>query len=587
MQRFNEFCQVMDEVTATSRRKEKAALVAEMLLKATADQELAAICYFSIGIVSPKIKIGAGWRTVSRIIGDLSALSSAEIQKRYKQDADFGRMVEFALSSRKADLGQFLITKKPKKQPTILEIHSALIELSTMKGKGSTKRRIDAIRRIFIDLSPLESKYVARFLTEDIRTGFRMGMLDETIAVAYDIPGTLVRRARMLLGDPGEVAILAKEGEAALKAVQIMLFRPVGPMLAEKVDNFPEAFEQHNQRAVIEPKLDGLRAQIHVDGEGEARIYSRLLKDITASFPELVEAMRVLHCHSIILDGEIVAFVDGKQVFFQDLVKRKRKHESEEHAERIPSEYYAFDILLHKEQQLIDDPYSHRREILATVVPREGKIRLMESHEVKEVDRIKHFYETFLEQGYEGAMIKSLDGPYLAGRRGKYWLKLKQEMELDLVIVGAERGHGRRTGWLSDYLLAAYDEESAEFVVVGKTFKGLTDAEFQEMTRILEEIIVRDEGWGVTVTPEFQEMTRILEEIIVRDEGWGVTVTPKIVVKCIFEGIQASTRYQSGLALRFARIAEIRYDKGPDEVNRLQTVRKIFENQFKTQARAQ
>ncbi|MFX0114299.1 MAG: ATP-dependent DNA ligase [Candidatus Hodarchaeota archaeon] len=558
---FTKFCRVMDEVSATAKRKEKNALVAEMLSEENlSDDELAAICYFSIGIVDPTLKIGVGWRTVARVVRELSGKSWTEIQKHYRQDADFGRMCEFALSTRRTDLTQFLTTKQQEKQLSVLEISSALKNISTMTGTGSIRARTDAIKRIFYDLSPLEVKYVARFLTEDTRTGFRVGMLDEAIATAFNASSDLVRRARMLLGDPGETATRAKSGERALKEVKIKIFRPVGLMLAEKAETIAEALERHGQKAALEPKMDGMRAQLHVANEGVARIYSRRLEDITASFPDLVAASKALGYQSIILDGEIAAFVDGKPVFFQDLVRRKRKYKAEEHAKKIPSVYFAFDILLKDDKQLIDDPYSHRREILVSLVPNEGQIRLMESHQVREVDEIRELYDKFVELGYEGAMIKALDGPYLAGRRGKHWLKLKQEMELDLVIVGAERGHGRRTGWLSDYLLAAYDEENEEFVIVGKTFKGLTDV-------------------------EFQEITKALEEIAIKKESWGVVVTPKIVVKCVFEGIQASKRYQSGLALRFARISEIRYDKTPDEADSLQTVNEIFNQQFKAQTR--
>ncbi|MHA2233560.1 MAG: ATP-dependent DNA ligase, partial [Candidatus Hodarchaeales archaeon] len=441
-----------------------------------------------------------------------------------------------------------------------VEINRLLKNVSSMTGKGSAKEKNNAIKGILYHLTPLESKYVARFLTEDLRTGFRAGMLDEAIAMAFNVPGELVRRARMFLSDSGETAIRAREGKKALKEVKIQLFRPIGLMLAEKAESISESLERHGQRVVLEPKLDGLRAQLHIDSGGEVRIYSRLLEDITLSFPELIEAGEALRYHSIILDGEIVAFIEGRPVFFQDLIRRKRKHKSDEQAKKLPTVYFAFDILLKDGKQLIDDPYSHRRTVLATLMPDQGRIRLMESYTINSTKEIEGLHRSFIERGFEGAMIKALDGPYLAGRRGKHWLKLKQEMELDLVIVGAERGHGRRNGWLSDYFLAAYDEIFDDFGIVGKTFKGLTDA-------------------------EFQEITRILEEIIIKDDGRGVAVTPKIVVKCIFEGIQSSKRYKSGLALRFARISEIRYDKDPYEIDRLQRVRDIFEQQFKTQSR--
>ncbi len=557
----------MDEVSKTTKRKEKIELVANMLQRAISTEELTVLCYFSIGNITPEylgLKIGVGGRGLNRIVRELSGRSLEDLSNHYREDSDLGSLVEFALSKKRATLNQFLEFSSitPQMKIPITTISKKLREIAEITGIRSSKPKIDGLKNLIQQLTPIEAKYITRILVAETRTGFKVGMLEEAIAAAFSVSSTLVRRARMLLSDVGEVAMLAKRGVSVIQDVKIRLFRPISLMLAEKAETPKQALERYNYRASLEPKIDGIRAQVHIDTTGEVYIYSRLLEDISISFPELVSAARTLNCKSAILDGEIVAFIDNKPVFFQDLVKRKRKHKSTEYAEKIPCQLFVFDILLKDGIQLIDEPYNHRRKILISLVPNKGTIQLMKADIVSNVEGIENSLIKYLEQGFEGAMIKDLDSPYLAGRRGKHWNKIKQEMELDLVIVGAERGHGRRTGWLSDYFLAAYDGETGNFFIVGKTFKGLTDL-------------------------EFQELTRVLEELTIKDEGWRVTVIPKVVVKCIFEGIQESKRYKSNLALRFARIAEIRHDKKPIEVDTLQTVKQMYERQFKTQARVE
>ncbi len=557
---FLEFCETMETVSKTTKRKEKSAFVAQLLTQASTETELEALCYFSIGMVNPTIKLGISWRSVNRVIQSLSGKTEKAFRNQYRENADFGSLVEFALQSRKKDLTQFLSTPaKEEKKYFILDIYNQLLEITNFKGKGSIKVKNDTIRRIFSQISPLESKYIARFLTEDARTGFRVGMLDEAISRAYNVESNLVRRTRMLIGDAGKTAVLAKKGTDALKNVSIELFRPIGLMLAEKAEQPENATSRFGEKIAVEPKIDGIRAQIHRDTDGSACIFSRRLENITDGFPDLVEGLSVLQDHSVILDGEIVAFIDGKPVFFQDLIQRKRKHQSKDYAEKLPVQFFAFDIIYKDGKLLIDEPYTIRRQELEDLLPNKGKIQPIDSFKVTTEAEIRKLFDKF-SQKYEGVMIKALDGPYVAGRRGKHWMKLKLEMELDLVIIGAEWGHGRRTGWLSDYLLAAYDEENDDYVVVGKTFKGLTDS-------------------------EFKDMTERLKQLAVKDEGRGLFVSPQIVVKVVFEGIQASKRYKSGLALRFARITEIRSDKPVEEVDSLRTVKQIFNQQFQTQSR--
>jgi DNA ligase-1 len=365
-----------------------------------------------------------------------------------------------------------------------------------------------------------------------------------------------VQKASMTIGDVGEVAGIVKiEGSKGLSKIGFKVFRPVGLMLAQMADNIAEAFVEHERTTAFEYKLDGARVQIHKLGD-EVRIFSRRLTDVTESLPEIVEtAVKNIAAKEVIVEGEVIA-VDsqGCPIPFQHLMRRfRRVHGIEDTAERIPAKLYLFDILYLNGKSLIHLPYLRRRQILAENV---DNIPLTEQLVTEKTEEAEQFLKEAMDAGHEGLMAKKLDSPYTPGTRGKRWLKIKPVLEpLDLVIVAAEYGYGRRHEWLSDYYLAARDVETGEFMSVGKTFKGLTDAEIIEMTRRLKESVTKD------------ERRRVL-------------VIPKIVVEVAYNEIQKSPKYECGMALRFARITRIRDDKTPEEADTIQKVREIYESQF-------
>jgi DNA ligase-1 len=389
-----------------------------------------------------------------------------------------------------------------------------------------------------------------------MRTGFHEGLMEQTVAEAFQIPLEDVQRASMTIGDVGEVAALVKtEGIEGLSKIKFEVFRPVGLMLAQMADSLVEVLKEHGGKTAFEYKLDGARVQIHKLGD-EVRIFSRRLTDVTESLPEIVDTARKgIKAKEVILEGEVIAVDNhGNPIPFQHLMRRfRRVHAIEDTAERIPARLYLFDILYLNGESLISFPYTQRRRILAENA---GEIPLTEQSVTDKLEEAEQFLKEAMDAGHEGLMAKKLDSPYTPGIRGKRWLKIKPVLEpLDLVIVAAEYGYGRRHDWLSDYYLAARDEETGEFQSVGKTFKGLTDA-------------------------EIIEMTKRLKELTTREEHRKVFVIPKIVVEVTYNEIQKSPKYKCEMALRFARINRIRDDKTPEEADTIQRVREIYERQF-------
>jgi len=365
-----------------------------------------------------------------------------------------------------------------------------------------------------------------------------------------------VQNASMITADIGEVAAKAKtEGSQVLSTISFKIFRPVQLMLAQMGEGVSEALKEHGGRTAFEYKYDGARVQIH-KLDDTVRIYSRRLTDVTESLPEVVQTAREnILAREAVLEGEVIA-VDssGNPIPFQHLMRRfRRVYGVEDSAEKIPVRPYVFDILYVNGENLISAPYLQRRRILAENA---GKIPLARQIVTNKVEEAERFLKEAMDAGHEGLMAKKLDSQYTPGIRGKRWLKIKPVLEpLDLVVVAAEYGYGRRHDWLSDYYLAARDAETGGFLSVGKTFKGLTDAEIVEMTKQLKELAVKDE-YRRTV------------------------VVPKIVVEVAYNEVQRSPKYKSGMALRFARITRLRPDKPPEEADTIQRVREIYGRQF-------
>ena len=380
--------------------------------------------------------------------------------------------------------------------------------------------------------------------------------MEQAVAKAFGIPLDAVRKASMAAGDIGEVASVAKTGGVqGLGSIGFRVFRPVSLMLAQMADNVAEALSEHGGRSAFEYKYDGARVQIHKLGR-EVKVYSRRLTDVTDSLPEVVRmAAENVQADEVILEGEVIA-VDsqGFPIPFQHLMRRFRRVRGiEDAAERIPVRLFLFDILYLNGRSLLSLPYLQRRQLLAGNA---RQIPLTEQLVTDSSGEADEFLKKAIDAGHEGLMAKKPDSPYTPGTRGKRWLKIKPVLEpLDLVIVAAEYGYGRRHGWLSDYHLAARDAETGEFLSLGKTFKGLTDV-------------------------EIIEMTKRLKELAIKEEAGRLVVVPRIVVEVAYNEIQKSPKYKSEMALRFARITRIRDDKSAEQADTIQRVRQIYEKQF-------
>ncbi len=443
---------------------------------------------------------------------------------------------------------------------TIVEVHRILEEVAKVSGKGSRRRKEALLEGLFGRLTPVEREYLIRFIFGEPRIGVSEGVMLEGIAEAAGVPLPLVRRAHMFTGDLGKIAQTALiGGEEALRGIGITLFTPVKPMLAEMSYDIEDVIRRHGGRTALEYKFDGARIQVHRKGE-RIRVFSRRLSDVTSSLPDVVEVIKErVSAEEVVLDGEVTAVGEGgRPLPFQGLMRRfRRVHEVEELVELIPLRLHLFDILYLEGRSLIDEPYERRWDLLSGVCDEELLAERIITGDASEAEA---FLEEAVRAGHEGLMAKRLDSDYTPGRRGKKWFKIKPAETLDLVIVAADWGHGRRRGWLSNYHLAAWDEEEGVFKVIGKTFKGLTDEEFGEMTRRLLRLRVRE-------TP------------------YTVYVQPRVVVEVAFNEIQRSPHYPSGFALRFARIKRIREDKGPEEADTLRRVRELYEEQFRYKAK--
>jgi DNA ligase-1 len=497
------------------------------------------------------------WATLSEILRRITEVDWNVFLEAFNNTGDIGSAAKAVFEKAKVKRQALLL----QKALTITEVRRSLEAITETAGSGSKEKKERLIAALLSQASPVEAKYLVKIFIGEMRTGFHEGLMEQTIAKAFELSLATVQKASMTIGDIGEVAAMAKkEGKERLSKLSFKVFRPVKLMLAQTADDVDEALEEHGGETAFEYKYDGARVQIHKLG-GEVRAFSRRLTDVTLSLPEIVESVKSnVRADEIIVEGEVIAVDDsGYPIPFQHLMRRfKRVHEIEDTAEKIPVRLYLFDVLYLDGESLISLPYLRRRQILAENA---GGIPLTTQIVTDSREDAEKFLKEAIDAAHEGLMAKRLDSPYTPGTRGKRWFKIKPVLEpLDLVITAAEYGYGRRHNWLSDYYLAARDRKTGEFLTVGKTFKGLTDA-------------------------EITEMTSRLKELTVREEHRRVVVLPKIVVEVLYNEVQKSPKYKSEMALRFARINRIRDDKSPEDADTIEKVREIYERQFAKKGR--
>ena len=437
----------------------------------------------------------------------------------------------------------------PADEPTlsVLQVDDAFTAIGAVAGAGSQKERARLVAALFSTATAVEQTFLRRLLQGELRQGALAGVMSDAVARAAGRSPAEVRRAAMLSGDLPAVAAAALTGGAgALGEFTLRVGRPVGPMLAQTASDIADALERIGGTAVFEAKLDGARLQIHRNGDDVA-LYTRSLDDVTARLPEVVDAALALPVTSLIADGEAIALQpDGRPHRFQVTASRFGRSEAAG-AQRLS--VFFFDVLHRDGEDLLDLPTTERLAVLDAIAPAAQRVDRLATADPDEAAR---FLEATLAAGHEGVMAKSPMAPYEAGRRGAGWLKVKPVHTLDLVVLAVEWGSGRRTGKLSNIHLGAHDPATGGFVMLGKTFKGMTDAMLEWQTqRFL----------GLADGPT---------------DGYVVKLRPEQVVEIAFDGVQRSTRYPGGMALRFARVLRYRDDKGPAEADTIDTVRQFY-----------
>jgi DNA ligase-1 len=552
--------ELAERVGGTTRTSEKTALLARYLVWLTGD-ELRPAAVFLSGRPFPESDqraIGLGWAAISAAVTKVAGTTAGALSEAYDRSSDLGVAVADVLAHRPEE-------PDPSDSPGIVEVAEAFAAIEAASGAaakgavfGALLRRCDCVT----------AKYVVKILTGELRIGLREGLLEAAIAEAFERPAAEVQLAGMLTGDVGETAVLAKEGR--LDEARLRLCHPIKFMLASPAEDAAEILSRLGPLVWVEDKYDGIRAQLHRRGS-EARLYSRDLHDVSDQFPEIVEAARSLPWDGI-LDGEILAYAGGHVLPFLTLQARLgRKEPTAQVQAEVPVVYVAFDLLAvgprsadgagraataaAAVEALLAIPLAERRRRLEALdlptIAEGGRFalsHLMTAGSVEALDRV--FGEARARRN-EGLMVKDPLSGYSPGRRGLGWLKMKRALAtLDCVVVGAEAGHGKRHGVLSDYTFAVRDEASGRLVTIGKAYTGLTDAEIAEMT-----------AW--------------FEAHTIRQFGRYRAVEPTVVVEVAFDVIQRSTRHQSGFALRFPRIVRLRPDKTAAEIDTLQTVERL------------
>jgi DNA ligase-1 len=499
------------QVATTSARSAKTRLIADCLRTMNAEELELAVSYLSGEIRQGRI--GVGPSALSACITSAAAESSLEL----------------------------------------IEVDRLLGELATIRGAGSGARRADALRTLFRRATSREQEFLLRLLAGELRQGALAGVMIDAIAAVTGVSLPDVRRAAMYESNLGAIARSGLEaGATALQKYQLQVMSPIAPMVAQVANDVDEALGMLAGDVAFEWKMDGARIQVHKQGD-LVRIFTRNLNDVTAAIPEIADEARALPAEQLVLDGEAIAFSpSGRPHSFQTTMRRfGRKLDVERLRQELPMRAFYFDCLRRDDVSLAERPARGRFEALSGVVP---ATQLIPRLVTRSSEAAVNFYDAALAAGHEGLMAKSLDAVYEAGNRGASWLKIKRAHTLDLVVLAAEWGHGRRQGKLSNLHLGAFDTATRQYVMLGKTFKGMTDPMLEWQTR------------------EFQARESH------RDQ-WTVYVRPEIVVEIAFSDIQSSPRYPGGLALRLARVKRYRQDKRVDEADTMETVRKIFSAQ--------
>ena len=536
---MNRFSSVCEQISQTTKKLEKERILSEYL-RSLEDEDLVIACIFLSGVpfaLRDQRTTNVGFAAVRAALLEIDPQISDRLNAVLLQTGDLGTAVQELFRNRN--------------QIPSLTLKNVALYYEQLSTAATNRKKRELTRQILSRATAMESKYLIKILVGGMRIGLQESLVESSIAKAFGRPLPQVQYANMLLGDIGECAFLAKYDR--LTETRMRLLHPLKLMLASPEEDVNRILKYMNGRGLAEDKYDGIRAQIHKQNH-QIKIYSRDLDDITVSFPDIVSAISRIP-DSFLLDGEIVPFKDEKILSFGELQKRLgRKVLNDDMLHLVPCLYFAFDLLFYDGMLLIGDPLHKRREILVHLQqahPHSFALAIQQS--ASSPDDVEKAFAASRNRNNEGLVIKHPDSPYTPGKRGKYWLKLKRAMlTLDVVVVVAEYGHGKRAGLLSDYTFAVQDQ--GNLLTIGKAYSGITDE-------------------------ELNQLSELFHKISMRNEGHYHIVPPQVVLEVTFDRINRSRRHSSGFALRFPRIKRIRWEKKPEEIDTLETVEQLFQLQ--------
>ena len=576
---FSLFVETCEKIRSTTKKNEKIDIISNYITNLDETSLSIAVLFLSgraLPIGSTRT-LNIGFTTIMESLSEIAMLDIKDIQNIHLKHGDIGAMAEYAVSKK-----HIISLFNQQERISLSYVYHQFKKIANISGSGSNKNKKNILKGLLIACSPLESKYLIKIITGEMRIGSVEGLVEIALSRAFDRELQYIREAMLISGDVSQVAVLAKKN--ILHNAIMRPFVPVSFMLADVMFSAEEIINYYNKPLICEYKYDGIRLQMH-KFDNKVRLFSRNLVDITYAFPELVKAAiestirtpdtTTIHNQvDFILDGELIALKNDRPLHFQELQKRlRRKNVTDDITTEIPIYYIVYDIMYFKDNQVLKKSLLDRKNILSTISFKKPII----NSSYKILDSIEQIIAIFNESkdiGHEGLVVKDPLSQYHPGKRGRYWMKLKKELDtIDAVIVIAEYGHGKRAGVLSDYTFAVIDEEdddddddknlnnnnnnyleNSRLKTIGKAYSGLTDKEIDEMTERLREIIIEDNG------------NRIL-------------VKPEIVLEVAFDTIQKSDRHNSGFALRFPRIKNIRTDKSLKDIDTLEKVRQIYKNQ--------
>ncbi len=529
-----------EEIEKTTKKLEKTSILAN-LYKECDDEDLSMVVLLGMGVVynAGEQELGVATGMVKRVILDVCSISEEKLVKTFKEMGDLGNVAEHLIQDKKESL-------------SVQDVFNNLRSLPSIEGKGSQEKKISVIVDILKKASKREAKYIVRTVLAEMRIGVAAGIVRDAIAKTFEQDKKKVEDLYNVLGDYGKVAELAKKGK--MKAT-ITVGSPIRVMLSDSAPDLKSALDKFEHPA-IESKYDGFRVAVHIDSN-MIKLFSRRLEDVTNQFPDIVKSVKNVIARQCIVEGEVLAIdcKTGKPKPFQVLSRRiQRKYDIEKITEEIPVQVNLFDLIYYDGESWMEKPLVERWKKLKSIVKETSQLKLADHIETSDFSEANKFYRNAINAGNEGVIVKNMDAHYQPGRRVGFWLKVKEILEpLDLVVVGAEWGEGKRANWLGSLILAA--RSGQEFIEVGRMASGLTEQQMEELTKTLKRLIIEEHGKIVKIKPE-------------------------IVIEIGYEEIQRSPKYQSGYALRFPRLLRIRTaEKRPGDANTIKDIDRLFKQQ--------